>query len=364
MKRRPRARLTLFALAIPGLVALAGCQGGCGRQIHFSPAGDDSLGVHSADSLRAMVRHAQELWESADGGEEGAQTTAIIVREDLQVHPDQPWPGRARALLDSLDFGAEFAADRRVMAVNFFSRSRPDAGAWPWLFWRTPRAVVMRPLAGRDLQLVQVATLPDPGGNPEGWSQVAVLFARRSSAGRMPIVMVWKAPAGESWTPSQTLGPDSLGGVGTVEIATESDTTVVLTSRTFRGMPRFEECATCPHVYALHRFRWSPGGFARIEDRAVPSPYSSFVQFVLALGAGDHDAAARLVSDPALLEQARLFEFNALPKGAWRAAPATDESAGTMVFFRGQQEAYQVSFEPRGEEWLISGIKPTTRTIE
>jgi len=35
-----------------------------------------------------------------------------------------------------------------------------------------------------------------------------------------------------------------------------------------------------------------------------------------------------------------------------------------MVFFRGQQEAYQVSFEPRGDTWLISSIKQTTRSIE
>ena len=70
------------------------------------------------------------------------------------------------------------------------------------------------------------------------------------------------------------------------------------------------------------------------------------------------------MNDPALLEQARLFEFSALPKGMWRAAPAADETAGSMVFFRGQQEAYQVTFEPRGEEWLITSIRPTTRSIE
>ena len=358
-----RERVALLVLVALGLLVLEGCNG-CSRQIHFTPAGSDSTGVHSADSLRAMVRRVQELWETSEGGEEAAQTTAIIVREDLQVHPGEPWAGRSRKLLDSLDIGAELAADRRVLAVNFFARSRPDAGAWPWLLWRTPHAVAMRPLAGRNLQLVQVATLPDPNGTPEAWGQVAVLFARRSAAGREPLVMVWGPPAGDDWGPIQTLGGDSLGGVGSVELMTDGDTSIVLTARTFRGMPRFEECATCPHVYALHRFRWGPNGFARIEDRAVPSPYSSFVQFVLALGAGDHDAAARFVTDPALLEQARLFEFNALPKGAWRAAPATDESAGTMVFFRGQQEAYQVSFEPRGEEWLINAIRPTTRSIE
>jgi hypothetical protein len=344
-------------------MGLPGCQG-CSRQIHFIPAGSDSVGIRSADSLRAFIRHAQELWEAPDRGEEGARTSAIIVREDLQAHPNQPWAGRARTLLDSLDFGAELAADRRVLAVNFVARARPDAGAWPWLFWRGPGGVVMRPLSGRDLQLLQVATRPDTTGNPDAWAQVAVLFARRGAAGREPIVMVWDPPGAAAWIPSQTLGPDSLGGVGTIEIQVESDTSLVLTSRTFRGMPRFEECATCPHVYSLHRFRWGTGGFTRIEEREVPSPYTSFVQFVLALGAGDRDAAAALVTDPALLEQARLFEFSALPKGMWRVAPATDESAGTMVFFRGQQEAYQVSFEPRGEAWLISAIKPTTRSIE
>jgi hypothetical protein len=359
----PAARRLLFVLVAPGLLALAGCRG-CSREIHFTPAGSDSIGVHSADSLRAMVRRAQELWDSPDGGEEAAQISAVIVREDLSVHPGEPWNERAHTVIDSLDFGAEIAADKRVLAVNFFARSRPDAGAWPWLFWRTPRALVMRALAGRNLQLVQVATLPDSSGNPEAWSQVAVLFARRGAAGREPLVVVWSPPAGDSWVPAQTLGPDSLGGVGTVEIAVESDTSIILTSRTFRGVPRFEECATCPHVYALHRFRWSRAGFTRIEDRPEPSPYASFVQFILALGAGDNEAAGRLVTDPALLEQARLFEFSALPKGAWRAAPATDEGAGTIVFFRGQQEAYQVSFEPRGMAWLINSIKPTTRSIE
>ena len=360
---RPTPRALRVALLALGLGLLAGCRG-CGREIHFTPAGSDSTRVHSADSLRALVRHTQDLWEAADGGEEAALNTAIIVREDLIVHSNEPWAGRARALLDSLDFGAELAADRRVLAVNFFSRSRPHAGAWPWLFWRTPWGVAARPLAGRNLQLLQVATLSDTTGEPDSWAQAAVLFARRGAAGQEPLLMVWSVPAGETWAPSQTLGPDSLGGVGTCEFQAESDTSVLLTARTFRGMPRFEECATCPHVYSLHRFRWGPAGFTRIEERAVPSPYSTFVRFVLALGAGDQVAATPLVTDPALLEQARLFDFSALPKGMWRAAPATDETAGTMVFFRGQQEAYQVSFEPRGEEWLISAIKPTTRSIE
>lgn len=358
--RRPRPALAVTLLL--ALAASGGC-GGCRREIRFAPA-EDAPALHSADSLRSLMRDAQDLWETPDGGEEAARISALVLREDLQSHPNDPWGGRARTLLDSLDIGNEIAIDPRMLAVNFFARSRPDAGSWPWLFWRTPRGVVAHVLGARNLQLIQVATRPDSAGSADAWAQVAVLLARRGAAGREPLLTLWNPPAGDTWAPTQSLGTDSLGGVGTVEFQAQGDTAVFLVARTFRGMPRFEECATCPHVYALHIFRWEPGGFVRVEDRPLASPYSTFVQFVLALGAGDRDAAAALVTDPALLEQARLFDFNALPKGMWRAAPASDENAGSMVFFRGQQEAYQVSFEPRGDGWLINGIKPTTRSIE
>lgn len=353
----------LWALVVAALLFLPGCAG-CRREIHFEPAEDDSTRVRSADSLRSLMRRTLAAWDGGETGEEAARLSSIVVREVLQTHPDERMETRARRLLDSLDIGAEIAADGRIAAINFFARARPDAGAWPYLYWRTPRGVNVRPLAGRSLQLLQVATRPDGSGDPGAWAQAAVLFARRSSAGQEPLLMVWTPPAGGPWTPLQTLGPDSLGGVGAVAFEVEGDTAIVLTSRTFRGMPRFEECATCPHVYQLHRFRWEASGFVRFEDRAVPSPYATFVQFVLALGSGDQAAATALVADPALLDQARLFEFAALPKGMWRVAPATDENAASMIFFRGQQEAYQVSFEPRGDQWAINGIRPTTRTIE
>lgn len=357
---RPRPVLALFLLL--ALAGSGGCRG-CRREIRFSPA-EDAPALHSADSLRALMRNAQDLWETPDGGAEAGRISALVVREDLQSHPDDPWSSRARTLLDSLDIGNEIATDPRVLAINFFGRGRPDAGSWPWLFWRTPHGVVAHALGARNLQLLQVATRADSAGSSGAWSQVAVLLARRSAAGREPLLTLWNPPAGETWAPTQSLGADSLGGVGSVEFQAQGDTAIYAVARTFRGMPRFEECATCPHVYTLHIFRWGPGGFARVEDRPLASPYSTFVQFVLALGAGDQSMATSLVTDPALLEQARLFDFSALPKGMWRAAPASDENAGSMVFFRGQQEAYQVSFEPRGDGWLINGIKPTTRSIE
>ena len=363
MTRAPLRRVTIARLALLGLLlpVIAGCEG-CHRQIRFQPA-DNAPALHSADSLRALIRQAQDLWEQPDGGEAAAAATAAVLREDLQGHSDQPWDQRARRFLDSLDCGAEIRADRRVLAVNLFARSRPDAGAWPWLYWRTRNGITWHALAGRNLQLLQVSARPDSTGNPDGWAQVAVLFGRRAAAGQEPLLTVWNPPAGKVWAPFQALGPDSLGGMGTVQFQSEGDS-IVAVARTFRGMPRFEECATCPHVYTVHRFRWLPEGFVRVEDRPVASPYTTFVQFVLALGDGDQNTAATLVADPALIEQARLFDFAALPKGMWRTAPATEDNMTNMVFFRGKQEAYQVSFEPRGDTWLISSIKQTTRSIE
>ena len=352
-------RVVVLALT---LSLVSGC-GGCRREIHFTPAGVDSTQV-GADSLRALYRQSQELWDTPDGGEQAARLTATALRQDLEAHPDVPWGTRARRVLDSLDVGAEIASDGRVVAVNLFARARPEAGAWPWLFWRTAEGAAAAALSGRNLQLIQVATRPDPAGSPGGWSLVAVLFGRRSPQGREPLLMVWGPPTGHRWIPTQTLGPDSLGGVGTVEFQLQDETNVLLVSRTVRGMPRFEECPTCPHVYVLHRFRWEPQGFVRVGDVTLPSPYATFVQFILALGDGDRTAAQRLTNDSSVLDQAREYDFSALPKGIWRAAPGTDENASTMVFFRGQQEAYQVVFEPRGEDWLIRSIRPTTRTIE
>jgi hypothetical protein len=174
--------------------------------------------------------------------------------------------------------------------------------------------------------------------------------------------MAWN-DLGRGAEPSQTLGPDSLGGVGTAEFEVQGDTTIALVARTFRGLPRFEECATCPHVFTVRRFEWHGPSFLKTEERAVPSPYSSFVRFVLGVAAND-GSALRWCSGPEVLELARNYDLGVAQRGIWRAAPATDESAHEMVFFRGQQEAYRVGFEMRGDQWVISGITPTTRTVE
>jgi hypothetical protein len=65
-----------------------------------------------------------------------------------------------------------------------------------------------------------------------------------------------------------------------------------------------------------------------------------------------------------VLELAKRYSMDVPARGIWRVAPATDESATDMVFFRGQQEAYRVSFDSRGGDWVITGIVPTASSVE
>ena len=256
------------------------------------------------------MRLLQERWSAPGGGEEAARLTAQVLLQDLRVRlaaeSQAAWEGRARALLDSLDVGAELVDSRCALGVNFFSRGDPTAGSWPWFFWCGGTSVQAQAVEGAGMSLVGLASRglsvePAAAPRPAG---IAGLFARRAGSGQQPLLLVWRV-AGQRLELAQTLGPDSLGGVGTGAFESPADSVVLLATRTWRPTPRFDECATCPHVYHQRRFRWGLEGFERLEDALVPTPYVAFVQLIQALTAGDRDGALQLVTRPALVESAR-----------------------------------------------------------
>jgi hypothetical protein len=367
----PRTALAILACAL--VAGLPGCQ----RKPHFVSASADSSLAGWHDSLPGQVRVLQERWSAGGAGEDAARLTAEVLLRDLRAHvgadPGVSWERRARALLDSLDVGAEFAGAPCVLIVNFFSRSDPTAGSWPWIFWcgeggaDSASVILAQSVEGQNLSLVTAAsrglasgsTMPSPlPAAPHG---IAALFARRSGSGQQPMLMTWRA--GARLELAQALGPDSLGGVGTGAFESPGDSGVVLATRTWQPTPRFDECATCPHLFRLRRFRWGVDGFARVEDQIVASPYVAFVQLIQALTAGDRDAALRRVTGSALLEAARRADWASF-RGPWRAAPGREEGGDQMVFYRGPSEAWKVHFVRRGGEWLVGSLEPTTRVIE
>ena len=335
--------------------------------------GGDSTATAMGDSVAVLAGEAQSLWESGDG-EDAARISATLLLADLTRRPIQQWEARSRMLLDSLGIGAEIVAAPCVLAVNFFARANPDEESWPYVISCAEAHPNVQGIEGRGQHLVSAALAPVPGGGgiripyapgraPGALpSALALLFTHRAGGGQQPLLMVLShAKREDPWNLLQTLGADSLGGVGTGEFEPRDSLTLV--TRTYQASRGFDECASCPHMYRTRRFRWRGSEFVRIDDQRVPSPYGTFVMFITALSLDDRDGASHYVSDPSLVERAQKLDWGK-PRGAWRVAPETDETAVHMVFFRGRDEAYRVEFGVQGHEWKISAFEPTTRTIE
>lgn len=363
----PRRWIATLAVA-----ALALAAAGCDRRPRLVPAGSDSLATLSRDSLVTLARSVQDQWESGDHPEEAARLSAILVLSDLSRRDPSDWGDRTRVFLDSLAIGAELASAPCVEAINFFSRSNPEGGSWPYLIWCGETHPRMQAIDARGLHLLAVgvatlsgstaATMP-PAAPPGPTTSIALLYTHRSAGGQQPLVMVWgHARKDEPWNLVQTLGADSLGGVGSAQLA-ERDTALELITRTYHVTRGFDECPTCPHVYRTHRFRLGSGGFTSVEQSVVPSPYATFVLFIAALGVDDRDAQARLAANGDVVDQAKKLGWDR-SGGSWRPAPETDENATTMVLFRGRDEAYKVTFAARDDDWVITAIEPTNSSIE
>jgi hypothetical protein len=368
-RARSATRLAAIAGCLVTLAAGLATLGGCSRQPpRFVPPGADSTAAAAEDSFAVRVGEARDQWES-QGGATAAPMTARLLLDDLLRNPDRPLAERSRTFLDSCGFSAEVAGAGSVAAVNFFARSDPAGGAWPYLIWREEKAVRDQALEGSGMRLLDLAarggTTNGAAGNDGAETpQVAAIFGRTGPRGQQPVVIVWRRPRGAAaWSLAQTLGPDSLGGVGVAEFLPRPDGGPGIEARTYRPTPGFDECATCPHIYRTLRFDWQPAGFAKVSDEAAASPYYSFVQLIAALSVDDREMSLRFLADPSLIDVARDYDWGR-SKGLWRVAPATDESAENMTFFRGIREAYKVRFALRGGLWVVTDLQPTQRTVE
>jgi hypothetical protein len=360
---RPAAALVALATA---LAALAGCS----RQPpRFVPPGADSSLAVMADSFATLVGDALEQWEAQDGAG-AAPATARLLVDDLRRHPDHRLADRARTFLDSCGFSAEVAGSVDIAVANFFSRSDPAGGSWPYLLWREADQIRHQPVEGAGMRLLDLAVRAHDGGamgfDPEapGPQQAAAIYARAGGRGQQPVVIVWrKPPDARRWALAQTLGPDSLGGIGVVEFVVQPGGGTGLEARTYRSTPGFDECPTCPHIHRTLQFEWTADGFRKSAEEVAASPYHAFVQLIAALSVNDREMALRMVTDPLLLDSAEQYEWGR-SKGLWRVAPGTEDSSSEMTFFRGRREAYRVRFASREGRWMVTDLQPTQRSVE
>jgi hypothetical protein len=352
-------RLTTGLLACLALASLAACD----RSPRFKPADADSTARVPPDSNATYVQMARVRWDDPEQGGEAADLTARVLLQDLRNHPSAPIYDRARELLDSLTFGVETGGGTSFVLTNLFARSNPSAGSYPYLFWREAGATHSQPLEAGGMHLVGAVAEP-PGQSGTPGTRIAALFSRVSSAGQQPFAFVWQHPPGAaSWRLVQSLGSDSLGSIGSARLTYPDPSGVVLVSRATVPARGFDECATCAHVDRMRSFRWGEPGLVLAGEEIERTPYYTFVELIQALVANDRNEAARWVADPSLVDAAITAGWG-ISKGSWRLAPGTPATDHDLVLFRGPQEAYRVHFSPRGEDWIVTGFEPTTRSVE
>ena len=338
------------------LAALVVASAGCSRKATLMQEQPGAASTVSADSTARLLRDAQQAWDAQSDDAHAASLTLAAVHLDLLGRPPATWRSRAEDLLDSLGIGVETAGGPCAMIVNVFVRSDPSRGSWPALYWCDGPNVRWQETEGLAHRGADSAAKGSP-------VRVAALFARTRGGRQEPLLLVWARRSKDAhWKVAQTLGADSLGGAGTASFETSADTSIDLVTRTFRTPRGFDECNTCPHLVREHRFRWRASGFERIADQEVPSTYATFVRLIAALQQ-DSPGAAALVTNPGLIDLAKQYEWNR-SKGTWRVAPGTEEAGSVLTFFRGGQEAYRVTFEPSGDDWVINGIQSVPRTVE
>ncbi len=343
-------------------VALALLIAGCDRSPHFKAAGADSTAAVPADSNAIYVQLAQDRWADPDGGSQAADLAARVVLQSLRNKPSEPLADRARELIDSLTFGAETAGNRGFVVANFFARSNPGGGSYPYLFWRDGSITHDQPLDAGGMRLI--GAIQDPTQDLATGARVAVLFSRQGPGGQQPFAFVWQRPPnGASWRLAQSLGPDSLGATGVARFVDSPSDGVVMISHATVSARGFDECPTCPHIDRLRRFRWGPQGMTVASEEIERTPYYAFVQLIQALAASNRDQAQEWVADPSILDAAIGSGWGA-SKGLWRLAPGSSGDARDLLLFRGSQEAYRVHFAPKGDSWVVTGFEPSNRNIE
>jgi hypothetical protein len=356
VRRHPWSAGLIVTLALASLIS-------CDRSPRFKSADADSTAMVPSDSNATYVQMARVRWDDPEQGGEAADLTARVVLQDLRNHPGAPIYDRARELLDSLTFGVETGGGASFVLTNLFARSNPSAGSYPYLFWRETGATHSQALEAGGMHLVGAVAEPAGQSGTPG-TRVAALFSRVSSSGQQPFVFVWQHPPGAaSWRLVQSLGADSLGSIGSARLTFPDANGVVLVSRATMPARGFDECATCAHVNRVRSFRWGEPGLVLEQEDIERTPYYTFVQLIQALVANDRTEAGRWVADPALLDAAIGYGWGT-SKGSWRLAPGTSPTDPDLVLFRGPQEAYRVHFSPRGGDWFVTGMEPTTRNVE
>jgi hypothetical protein len=323
------------------------------------------------DSVRILARDALSHFRTNQGdsttsenyyaylqvGRAGRRLLRSLGRHQLiRAHAIRP-------LLDSLQLETEIRVDPDLphfvllMVRNPF---RPTAGAVGFLYW----------YRGDDLRMQGVSFYGGEApemkvwwtgreGSPYSWG----IVERTRTEQRHHMTVLSLTPGGDFWRIAQfdPNGFDVGAGANVEWVDVNGDLRPELLAWV-RTTPDslIEPCADCPRPFNELTFVEGAAGFELLDVRLVPSPITTLSLFVRLLAENDRANAARLLQDPAKIDEAVSLGWTGRqPKGAWQirlAEPNTAWPHWLMVRHRGARaHDWRFLLAPVRGRWLIAG---------
>jgi hypothetical protein len=199
-------------------------------------------------------------------------------------------------------------------------------------------------------------------GYPDQPYSLGLIEHDRDPRGQVRMTLFRMGPAAAYWDMLQfpEKDPDLTGGGDAAWVDINSDDRPELVA--WVRAPNdtlFDACANCPYIVHELTYTESKDGLQLADRRVLPSPYATFTLFVRLLSEGNRTAAARLLRDPAKLQEAVAAGWGDRRRAkAWVLEYGEEERWPRWLAFlhhgpRGDQR-YIVHFEHKEDRWIIS----------
>ena len=330
----------------------------------------------SADSLQRWSSEAKVLFQSNIGDSVGGANFAAYERVGLMGRrlvrslgrSGLPQANAVGVVIDSLGLDVDVEVDPRfpdfvlLMVRNPY---RVTARAVGFLYWYRGDDLRMQGAMyfGGHRPLMRVWWT---GYTDQPYS-LGVIDYERSTTGRIRLTLFRLNASASAWNlvqhPDQ--GPDwtGPGEAAWADINADGRPELVAWVRA-ENDTLFESCPSCPQIIHEHTYTETRPGMRLHDIRLLPSPYSTFSLFVRQLADGNRAAAARLLRDPARVDEAVAAGWGSRRRAqAWKLEYAEEERWPRWLAFlhrgpRGDQR-YVVHFELKEGRWIIrEWLKP------
>jgi hypothetical protein len=333
----------------------------------------------SSDSLVAWAAEARARFHTNAGDTVGGENfraydlVSRIARRMIRAlgKPNMLQAHAIEPALDSLGLDTEVAIDPAqptfvlVMVHNPF---RPAAESVGWLYWYRRDDLRVQGVSfrgGRDPRMrVWYAAAANA---PYEW----VVLERTSGKEGFNFTLLRLDSQGYYWRADQYegVGPDLSDAIeaGFMDVNRDGRPELLAWAK---AVPEslFEACNGCPSLLNERLYTLAQGGYELDDSRMLPSAYSTFVLFIRLMRQQNRVAAARLLEDPAKLDQALALGWaGGRGRGLWKVERVeTDRAWPTWLAVRFRspkgEQRWIVHFTQKEGRWVIKDWISEKRT--